>query len=348
MIKGKQHISGDISNIAQYETDADSKPTSASSLMNLLIPATDCFHKGYVGAGTEWLTSIIFPGIPSHYPLRKKILITRGSTAGGAWWDLLQISFSVLTCVLYVWGSFPIDKQTTDAFYEADMIMVQFFMADFLLNFYLAEFSPTYFTDPVTVVDMVSIAPTYVSLLYPSLYASTNLLQCFRILRLVRIFKGFKLMRNVTGVRRQVINLSVTLTSAMFLAAGVVQIMENNQHALDCGYINEATGWLPSCTADAPATTWCECAANSCRGIYLPGDAEGQQSGIACTKLTFFDAFYFVVVTLSTVGYVYVYICICCVCVHPFPTTNTPLSALADTGISCRPQWCPSFSCWCS
>jgi hypothetical protein len=260
------------------------------------------FPRTWMQVSRSTLNGFFFPDIPSHYPLHKKIQITRSSTATGAWWDTLQILMTFATCITYVWSTFPISLATTNIFYSLDLVITQFFVMEFFLNWYLTEFR-VYFTDPVTFVDLLSIVPVYVSLFHPSTYTNTDLLQCFRILRLVRIFKGFKLMRNFSGVRRQVLNLTVILLSAMFLAAGIIQIIENQQHGEHCTFINADTNWEPSCSPDAPADQYCECYTHNCRGFYIPGDTQGEMSGVTCQKLTFFDSFYFIVVTLSTVGY---------------------------------------------
>ena len=70
------------------------------------------------------LNAVLFPGIPEHYPLRKKILITRSSTAAGAWWDTIQIVMTVGICVVYVWGTFPISLETTKLFHLLELISV--------------------------------------------------------------------------------------------------------------------------------------------------------------------------------------------------------------------------------
>lgn len=85
----------------------------------------------------------------------------------------------------------------------------------------------------------------------------------------------------------------------------MVQLMENDiaQYRYDCQYINAKTYWEPSCSGSAPADDLCDCAKHNCKPYYQRGDSEGHPSAIKCITLTYFEAFYFIVVTVSTVGY---------------------------------------------
>jgi hypothetical protein len=85
----------------------------------------------------------------------------------------------------------------------------------------------------------------------------------------------------------------------------MVQLMENDiaQYRYDCQFINAKTYWEPSCSSSAPADDTCDCGVNNCEPYYQRGDSEGQPTAIKCITLTYFEAFYFIVVTVSTVGY---------------------------------------------
>ena len=256
----------------------------------------------FLGRFTSFVDDFLFPGLPSHYPLRKKILIARSTTPTGANWDVLMIVLPLLICCMYVTTTYIKNLQVVQAFYIVDVIITQLFLIDFLILWY-TSYSWQFWIDFVTLIDILSILPVYVSLIYPDNYATLSFFQTLRVLRLVRIFKSFKWLRNLSGVRRQVLNLTVTLCCTIFLAAGLVQIIENIYNTGDCGYINEATNWEPSCSGTAPAAYDCDCEYYSCSSYYRYLDTENKPSGIQCLKLTFFDSFYYIVVTVSTVGY---------------------------------------------
>lgn len=121
---------------------------------------------------------------------------------------------------------------------------------------------------------------------------------------------------------------------------GVIQLLENDvaQITYHCQYINEDTGWKPSCTSSAPASDFCDCDEHNCvanfevlycnRQCWIDylkstlskfffwfcfvayaslrfqvGNKYGEPQEIKCVNLSFFDAFYFIVVTTATVGY---------------------------------------------
>ena len=156
----------------------------------------------------------------------------------------------------------------------------------------------------MTLVDLLTILPVYLAFGLGSSYTAFKFLQCLRILKLLRIFKTFKPMRNTSAVRRQLIILVLTLVSMVFLFAGIVQIMENDVQQLEygCKYINENTNWLPSCSTSAPANDDCDCQANNCLPQYNFADYELKHTGISCIKLPYFDAIYFIIITIATVG----------------------------------------------
>ena len=57
---------------------------------------------------------------------------------------------------------------------------------------------------------------------------SVNFLRCFRILRLMRMFRTVKAIKTLNPVKRQVLNLVVTLISMIYLAASIIQVVEDD------------------------------------------------------------------------------------------------------------------------
>jgi len=261
-------------------------------------------HFGLVQPDEFSVSRILFPGLPEHYPLRKKIAITKANSHIGAIWDMLQIVLSVLACIIYVADTYISSYNGASAFLMSEMIITQFFMLDFTLNFYL-DGTLSYFRQSMTLVDIVTILPVYLTMVTGNKATHLGFLRFVRILRLARIFRTFKALRNMSGVKRQLLSLTLTLLSMTFLAAGLVQLMENdiNQYRFDCQYINSRTDWRPSCSSSSPADESCDCEENNCSGYYQRGDDRGKPTSIRCIRLSYFDAFYFIIVTVSTVGY---------------------------------------------
>lgn len=88
--------------------------------------------------------------------------------------------------------------------------------------------------------------------------------------------------------------------------------MENDVHQLDlsCQYINSQTDYRPSCWQNTPvddppasSSITCDCDSNNCISFYSRDDKDHQPTGIRCVTLDYFTAYYFIIVTVATVGY---------------------------------------------
>jgi hypothetical protein len=264
---------------------------------------------------------MLFPNMPDHYPLSKKLALTKSQTFVGKMWDVLLIFMSIVACAIYVSETYEAGYEAVQIYGYIEIIVTQFFAADFLYNFAAAANVLRYLTDAWTIVDLVTIIPVYITI---GLQASTggsagvnlSIFRFVRILRLIRILRMFKLLNTLSGIQRQLVTLSLTLVSLIFMAAGVVHIMENDLKQTlfySCSYTNAATNWAPSCYSDSPydaaTDTTCDCVSldqnidYTCVSTYQTGDKKGEPSGITCEVITFLDALYFLVVTVATVGY---------------------------------------------
>jgi hypothetical protein len=95
----------------------------------------------------------------------------------------------------------------------------------------------------------------------------------------------------------------------MFLSAGVVHMLENviPMSNYDCKsvFIDPATG-AASASCDSSFYTFdqddCDCSEFQCVAKYTHSDREGFPSLLSCEWLPFFDCFYFIVITMTTVG----------------------------------------------
>jgi hypothetical protein len=164
-------------------------------------------------------SQFLFPGLPDHYPLRKKIQITKQTSTGGMVWDILQIVLAVLSCIQYVIETYMTDYESAVCFKYIELVFTQFFAIDFILNWYISS-SWRFLIDPLTIVDVLTILPVYLTLLTGEQSTNLGFLRFVRILRLIRVFRTFKALRNMNGIRRQMLSLSLTLLCMTFLAAG--------------------------------------------------------------------------------------------------------------------------------
>ena len=276
----------------------------------------------------EWVQDIswgkfeswLFPHMPEHYPLSKKLALVKAQSRFGKIWDVLLILMSVLACIIYVCETYMATYNAVQVYSIIELVVTQFFALDFLYNMASSSNIWHYMTEGWTIVDIVTIVPVYITLGLAANGESggtgvnLSVFRIIRILRLIRVLRMFKLLNGLSGVQRQLVTLSLTLTSLIFMAAGIIHIMENDLKQImeyNCSYINANTLWEPSCKPDLPYsldTDPCDCVSTvvpqyQCVSGYDSADKNGEPSAISCSTVTFLDAFYFLVVTVSTVGY---------------------------------------------
>ena len=218
---------------------------------------------------------------------------------------MLQIFLSVLTCGMYIAETYSTGYNERKLYSNVEMVVTQFFLVDFVFNWFTAVDTKTFFTSLMTIVDILTIFPLYIGIATGN---EVNIFRFIRILRLIRVLRTFRLLGSLSGLKRQLITLTLTLLSLIFMAAGIINVMENElkQMGFDCKYINEKTNYNPSCdefSDNHNDTVNCDCVVNNCVATYTRYDKRDEPSGIHCDQLPFFDCFYFIVVTISTVGY---------------------------------------------
>lgn len=237
--------------------------------------------------------------------IKKWIIDFKYNTIFGTYWDILQVFLSLVSCSIFVSETYVSSYQAVRRYNLIEQIITQFFLADFLLSWFVSVRTTTYFLSPMTWVDLITILPSY--LIYLQDTPDLSALRFVRILRLIRILRTFRLLGGFSGVKKQMITICLLIMSLTFLAAGIYNLCENdfNQLSYDCKYINKFTNYEPSCdqTRSSYDDPTCDCQKHNCVGKYLPGDEEGQPSLIKCPTIGFLESYYFTVVTICSVGY---------------------------------------------
>ena len=261
------------------------------------------------GFGTNletWIGQQVFPGMPDHYSLRKKMSIQRSLANSWAVWDTLQIFVTLFGSGLYIYTQYELSYSTMMKVRLADVVVTQFFLADFLLHWYMHQSSITFLSDTLVALDVLAMVPVYL-MLYSRLGVVLDFLRCLRILRLVRLVNSVKFMHNTSGVNRQVVYLTITLVIMIFLSSCFTQFLENSLEVYTCSFIGAETNWEPSCEINVAFTESdfpnCDCIERNCYGQYGYHDSPGQPTDVRCNTLSFFDTFYYIIITLSTIGY---------------------------------------------
>ena len=256
----------------------------------------------FLFASVSWM----IPGNPKHLAVKKKLILAKQLSMWGAYWEFLQIFLSIYACGVYIAGTYTRSYDASVYFWRSELLVTQFFLVDFIFNWFIATTTKQYFSSFMTMIDILTIFPFYASYFVENQF-NFSIFRFIRILRLARILRTTSFQESITRLKRHLITLLLTLSCIIFLATGIFNFIENDikQLSYDCKYINARTSYLPSCDPNTPTyhLDSCDCAVNHCDGVYARGDSRYKPSQINCVHIPFFDCFYFIVVSISTVGY---------------------------------------------
>eukprot|EP00753_Platysulcus_tardus_P017880 PLAT6619.1.p1 GENE.PLAT6619.1~~PLAT6619.1.p1 ORF type:complete len:1209 (+),score=570.20 PLAT6619.1:146-3772(+) len=246
--------------------------------------------------------------VAEKYPFSIRCRLWKTTSRAGMMWDIFQVFLSMLACILYVVETYR-KTQAWDWMEILEVVMTVFFLADYVFALYIAERRLRFIISLQGLVDLFTIVPVFLKLSPQSTFATRTLgfLRFIRILRIMRILRAFRVLDHaLSPVRRQTFNLVLTLTSLVFLAAGLVQILESDFYRA-CNYVDAKD--MPSCVPPRDHKDWtpdytlegeCDCAEKECQ---VWPDRFGSLNDVRCFKWDFFRSFYFIIVTISTVGY---------------------------------------------
>lgn len=305
---------GNLSKLLQSRADAEEKSKDDSD--NFLVKSQ--WDIAVAGVVISWLSTLesqlgiwIFPNLPESYSLRKKLLVTKTTTNGWAIYDSIQIALILCTYVFF-WcfsSQTDINYESLQSLYRADIAVTQVFVLDFLLFFYMhPSTTGSYLMNGSAIISILSLIPTYLGLVdrrgkrtLSMILVILNFLRSARVLLILKITRSMRYVNNLSGLRRQVVYLTLSVSSMIVLATGLVYLTENMLEG--CRYINAATNWEPSCTEYAPASAECECEFYGCSPYYSYGDKYGEPSFLMCQRISILDSFYYIIVTVATIGY---------------------------------------------
>jgi voltage-gated potassium channel len=173
--------------------------------------------------------------------------------------DIGLLVLNVLFIALLVAETYPLDPGQARGLWWAEVAIATVFVVEYALRVYGARNRLSEVTNPYTVVDLLSVVPTFVVLAGPLLPAAVSGFGALRLLRVVRVLRFFRFTQDeefffgqVSIETLRVMKLLLTVVAIFFVSAGLFYDFE---HAVN-------------------------------------PDVD-----------TFGDAFYFTVVTLTTVGF---------------------------------------------
>ena len=157
-------------------------------------------------------------------------------TRAGKIFDILLILCIVISVILVMLDSVPgYSKTHHNYFYTAEWIFTILFSVEYILRIYSIRLPSSYIFSFFGIIDLLSIIPTYVSILLPG----AEVFSIIRILRVLRVFRILKLvqfmgeadyiMKAMIASKRKIFvylfflfNLVIILGSIMYLVEGEV------------------------------------------------------------------------------------------------------------------------------
>jgi hypothetical protein len=142
------------------------------------------------------------------------------------------------------------------------------FTFDYVLRLWASDHRQQHFFDRFTLVDLITVLPFWIDLIFGGEFA--NKVRPIRVLRALRILRAYRLLAFASSQAQRIfLEIFLIIVSLLICTAGIVQEFEScEDDGSNCGVFDETKG--------------CD----------------------SCQDLSFVDSFYFVLVTLTTVGYV--------------------------------------------
>lgn len=166
---------------------------------------------------------------------KKKIfeVIFEADTPAGKWFDIIlivNILISVLVVMLDSVAS--IHSEIGHILYAAEWFFTIIFTIEYIFRFYCVKKSFKYATSFFGIVDLLSIAPTYISFFIPG----TQYLLVVRVLRVLRVFRILKLgscvkeagilRRGLIASRRKIMIFLFTVLALIIIMGSLMYLVE--------------------------------------------------------------------------------------------------------------------------
>lgn len=267
---------------AQHE-DILIKAKTSMTAVNVGLKATRVEHN------QSLMQRFLFPDMPEHYSLAKKLHITKFNTILGARYILTFDAISILLCFVYLIQVRNHSYFAVQATFVTETFLVLCIFIDTLISCYISR---VYVKSIHFVIDAITVFPTVFILLY--VMAARRKLTYYHheyvsLLKLVRILRLFRTLHRFNNrFHRSLFKLFLTFASLVFIASGLLRLFENvlAQVDIECQFIGRETSWSPSCSEFIPAEemTYCDCDENRCVYFY---DVRAVQCSRDCFLLLF-------------------------------------------------------------
>lgn len=188
---------------------------------------------------------------------------------------IIQCSINIIACLIYIYDSYQLNKKTREALDIVDLSIAIFFTFEMISNFY---FHPKpkyrYFMVIDTYVDFLTVFPEYLSWAFSATGGfNVSFLRILRVFKIIRILKFQKTIRKVNLKNDNQQDASMPNSDISRLKR---QLILSIVSLLAMFFI--AAGFV----------------------LFLDGLGENAYN---VTALTFGDSFYFVTISMVSVGY---------------------------------------------
>ncbi len=124
-------------------------------------------------------------------PFRERLyeIIFEADTPAGKWFDIVLLIFILASVIVVMLDTVPSMRQYSTIFIILEWIFTIFFTVEYFIRIYTVHRPKKYITSFFGIVDLISILPTYLALVF----TGTQTLMVVRALRLLRVFRIFKL-----------------------------------------------------------------------------------------------------------------------------------------------------------
>lgn len=172
---------------------------------------------------------------PPDFRGRVRFYLLDHRTPVGKTIDIGLLGLNLLFVAIYVAQTYPFSEGTRSVLWGAEVLIAVIFGIEYVLRLYGAESRFGEARDPYTVVDLLSILPTFAIIFLPgSVFLQLGFLRALRVVRVLRFYRFTKdaefFFGRVELATLRVLKLGLTIFVIFFASAGLfhsVEVLEN-------------------------------------------------------------------------------------------------------------------------
>ena len=212
------------------------------------------------------------------YFLDDTSLLKRYISSIGMIGDLFEIIITIAACVEYVAATY-LENSYTSLFQTLDLAVATTFLVDWIVHLIISDNKREFLTSYGSLIDYLTIIPVYAELFGNALGVRINFLRVLRVFRALRILRLFKTLDAIAAEDEDSNKLKYTVdTSGISKQILITSITLLSVLFISAGIVNTVNDLIPNSFA------------------YPTG-----------TDFDFLAAFYYMIVTSSTLGYGEIY-----------------------------------------